>query len=164
MSKAKWLLIASATLSIALASVVSAATDRKTLPGIACQPLNQSAAITRSSTTSRMFNNSDGTQTWVCPVVRDFPKKSINAGSVFVVDNHFNVNVRCRLHARDEFTSSGFVSAWKYSSGTNPNAQKLTFGSLSHYNLGAAHYQCEVPGKYSGVKSGIQVYEVSENT
>ena len=98
------------------------------------------------------------------PVIHDSIHHSIAGGNVKVIDRHYNQNIRVSLNSvyRNGCSFWGWWGANKYSSGTNCSAQTLSVPALGSNSQAHYYYSVSIPATYSGNRSGIVSYYVSE--
>ena len=148
-------LLVALPLLIAASLPVQAATNGKTLPGAACQPLNKDQVF-GASTSGVLFNTGTATLTVICPIVRDTiaanSSNGISSASVQVIDNNNNVGdprVTCVLESRT--TAFGLVESLSASSGSGASATAQTLGAQGQYanlasgNGGFYYFRCSIP-------------------
>ncbi|WP_201096506.1 hypothetical protein [Thiocystis minor] len=146
--------------AISMIGVSSAlAGDVKYYPGSMCvrvfggTPGYNYGSIRNTSTTSDMFVD--------CPAVHD--SAAISSGYMNVTDRHYSLNVNCSLFSAYALGTKKYYNyKSKSSSGSNADAQGLSFGSVvtapySHY-----YFSCTIPRTYSGQASEIHTYSVNE--
>lgn len=149
-------MILALTAASVLASTAAFA-DTKSYPGHACLTHNENVTRVGSK-----FQNTDTVSANVaCPLVGDNTAVGINSGTVWVVDQHFTDNVSCTLSVKNSDGSSVAFSS-DSTSGTNPAAQALTFGSLVGVATGHYTLYCTLPAVYSGQSSAIVSYSFTE--
>lgn len=140
------------------------ATDGKTLPGAACQPLSKDALFSVSSTGVLLNTSTTAFLTVICPVVRDtIASNGISSGQVMAIDNNIASSVSCTLDSRS--TSTGLVSSRTANTvaGTNPSPQSLSYAALSSSSGGYYMFRCTIPPQQGSGFSGIAMYRVDEN-
>ena len=140
------------------------ATDGKTLPGAACQPLSKDALFSVSSTGVLFNTSTTAFLTVICPVVRDtIAADGISSAQVMAIDNNIASSVSCTLDSRS--TSAGSVSSRTANTvaGTNPSPQSLSYAALSSSSGGYYMFRCTIPPQQGSGSSGIAMYRVDEN-
>jgi hypothetical protein len=82
-------------LGVSIASTATAK-DRKTFPGVLCQPETQTQRISRHSRGAAMTNTGTTTQLWLCPIVRDDANRDALVSAQLVS----TFSVSCTLFSR----------------------------------------------------------------
>ena len=172
--KMKQMMIGAAFPMLAALSLPALAVDGKTLPGAACQPVNNAQVFSVSSG-GVLFNTSNAPQAVVCPVVRDTiaadPVNGIIAARVYVIDNNNapgDPRVVCALESRA--VNTGVVETFTDQSvaGASPLVQVLdNYVNLSASESGYYYFRCSIPAQLviAGIPraSGIVMYRVDED-
>lgn len=81
--------------------------------------------------------------------------------AVYIRDQNFNSNAWCQVRAMNPYNLSYSWSSKLYTSGSNPSAQKLSFGFFNHAN-DTWFMACVLPPTYSGSRSSINMYYTTE--
>jgi hypothetical protein len=153
--------IRSTILALAATSVLAstpAFADGKSYPGHVCLTHNEDVARVGS----KFQNSGTAAATVACPVIRDNLNVGFDAGTVWVVDQHFTENVSCTLAAK-AFDGGSVAFTSDSTSGTNPAAQALNLGSLAAVTDGHYTMYCTVPPVFSGQSSSIVSYLMIED-
>lgn len=154
-------------LSVLATGGPAAALDGKTLPGSACEPLNQSAPYAEDIFGGIFNPSTTQTLTVNCPVVRDTiggnSSNGIDVAVVKVFDQNLltSRDVSCNLTSR---SSTGQVVEVNFRSttGASSSVQTLTFTDLASQSGGFYNLSCSIPPKNGTAQSGIIMYEVDE--
>jgi len=156
--------LAVSSMLITLTAGVAQAGDAKVYPGemgikwSGPTPVYNTGAIGNSSSSSWMYVD--------LPVINDDTGSGIDSTWVKVLDRHYNSDVRCKIvtaywnNTADAFY--GYFGPNRYSSGSSTNAQTLYPGSASHGSTRHEYFSCAIPPTYSGNRSYIISYQVSE--
>ncbi|MBR9909668.1 MAG: hypothetical protein GYB33_04850 [Gammaproteobacteria bacterium] len=138
--------------------------DRKVYPGSmgvkysGPNPVYAWSAIGNPSSSSWMYVD--------LPVINDDTTSGIDYTRVDVLDRHYSSNVRCSINTaywnNTYDTMYGYWGPNKYSTGSSNNAQYLYTGSASHGSTRHEYFSCAIPPTYSGNRSYIVSYTVSE--
>lgn len=132
--------------------------DSATYAGTMCLPAQGNSVV--NNTTGVLYNNSNQSQTWTCPIVRHVMKgnniNGITTAVVKAIDSHPTQNITCTL--KSLAFHGGLVEQQTDNSGDgNVTFQGLKSVANGHYVL-----RCSVPGKFGSRKSGIRVYRINE--
>jgi hypothetical protein len=141
----------------------ASAQDGKGYPGSSCQTAANPADVFLA-TSGIVWNVSNGTQTWVCPVVQDVAGGSATVtGRIAVYDRHFSQSVCCTLAGRNKHAGTVETST-RCTSGTSPSPMDLSFDApVDTAEHGYLHINCSLPEVYEGWGSGIASFYVEED-
>lgn len=139
-------------------STHAASDDRKSYPGSFCVEVGDTTPEAYYDSLSRLRNNAEGTNTFVCGAILDHgAAKDI---SVSVLDEHPSNSVTCIGQTRSE---NGNLGAWTQNVSSLNGTSTLFLGSLNNQPSRGYHFiRCSVPGKVNGRRSGINSYYIRE--
>jgi len=158
-------IIAVIALAILGASILPAvaASDSKTLPGIACKPSTYDQPYHLE--VGGIWNTTGEEQEYWCPILRDVMAGDADGVDDFwmrVYDRHPNANVRCTFYSR---RSNGTLraSSTRETAGYSSSPMLLDFPALAREQDGFYYVRCFVPAFHSdNGGSGILMYRVQE--
>jgi hypothetical protein len=134
------------------------------MPGAACLPDNQAYSYLRNI--QGIYNNSNDTQIWICPITKlPFDITVGPLTSVTVVQSHFTQDIRCRLEAttsEGELLQSDVRSTAGLEGVVDINLPKFKL-NIPGAHAAAYAIRCEIPGKFNQHTSGILYYFVDVN-
>lgn len=155
-----------AVLMVTLCSVIAFAADDKLYPGVMGVRYNASQPVPHESYGALYNPSSTSTLSLALPIVRDGSGGNIDSGWVKLVDQHYNQDISVRLYSIYRSDSTGEIYGWLSSTqtttGSGPQVQTLTFGSLATNTYSSAYYFVTLPPTYSGVESQVISYYVVE--
>jgi hypothetical protein len=138
----------------ALASAPAFASNGKMSGGGACIPSNGIWTGSQPSS-GRMYNGSNGTVSYTCPVIKDEVNFDLvdTTNKVHVIDNSTTGNASCTLYSRYT-TTAGATGTWSASGSTSGNSSFTrtillsgSLGSGTDSNTSAVWYwlACDIP-------------------
>lgn len=139
--------------------------DNKFYPGASCVEINDTTSEIIYDSFARARNTASGSNTVVCPAVKD--ASAIDDAHVSVLDNHPNGRVSCIVQTRDRTGSIGEWTITRQSSlnGTG-NYIFNWFNGLDDLNYNPSdgyHFvRCSIPGTFGGARSGVNSYGINE--
>lgn len=150
-------------LTLSMSSAVQA--DQKNYPGAFCMERNDTTPEIVYDDFARARNSAGGSNTVVCPVVKD--ASAIDDAFVSVLDNHPNASVSCIVQTRSRTGSTGEWTVTRSSSvGGTGNYSFNWFNGLNDldYNPSDGYHfiRCSIPGTSGGARSGVNSYFVNE--
>ena len=144
------------------------AQDGKAYPGALCQPETNTQSIVRNPQ-GAMLNTGTDPQTWICPIVRDSHRSSLEEAFIVVRDRNAvegdpNADVSCTLFSR---TPTGQLVASEVQGSTGAGVVSLEYGAgepdINSQPNGYYYFRCTIPGTSQGLRSGIVEYLVVES-
>ncbi|MEO7731671.1 MAG: hypothetical protein ABIY55_11905 [Kofleriaceae bacterium] len=157
--KLRNVLLAHASMGLALLSAPQLASASNNYPGLACVPLS---GTVHPDSDGHIENTGAAVATVLCPVTVDAATSGLATSgtpTAFVTDQNFDTNVCCSSRVKN--TGQSVISGGTAcSTGTNAAAQGLTLTNPDAGGFTFTHrwLQCDLPPVFGGQRSEVRTY------